>query len=810
MKILGPVVTSKTIGKSYLQLRDLFPLAKRYGYNCIVLSEPHPKSWVSFIVYAQKYGVKPIILYETVDGKFLLQTNNDIRSAVIYYNGLVSDLKLKKIDLNLPYVKYPTGVLKDIFNDEESLCIKDGLKYQNELSIFSNIETYYNIRNYKFDEYKVTDLNLTDIILQKELTSEEKKRLSYELNIIKKLNVENYILTVKKIVDTAIKNNILVGPGRGSAVGSFLVYKLGITKVNPIDYDLLFERFLNQYRHELPDIDLDVDAERRVDLIKALQKEFGENKISQIRTYSTMKIKSSLKKAEELLGYNLEAKINAPIRSKENIDKFKSLPQKDKTFFYVAYYLEGIEVAESVHAAGLIISQNDLRTFSPIEGKKTPQRGFKEVPIIEWEMSDLKYLGVEKFDILALDTLTFLKKLQIKEKYRELNDSKTFHYLSKGLTKGIFQLDSKLGQKLAQRIKPKNFEELILLLAINRPGPLESGMIDQYVNEDSPEYLKKIFPETMGVLVYQEQIMKIAQILGEFSPQESDLLRKAVSKKEKDKITTFKNKFVTNASKKIDEEEANVLFSQIENFAQYAFNKSHAVAYAHITYWLSEKKFQDPSNFFLEYVKIKGLDVDIIDEASLLGVKIKLPDIRYPSGLASKTDLILPLYIIKGIGKNISHIFEEAKLSNLEDFFNFVINKNINRNIVELIIKSGALDYFNNNRKNLLREVTQRVKGKVQQLEDIKSTLFGEVKQKSIKKVETTLQDYAQYEIESIGFPLSLMSQKGLSNTLINKYLYRQKVYLDGYVYRDFIVDNSAMIYSKVYNKNLKRLIKYI
>jgi len=801
VKILGPVVTSKSIGNSYLQLRDLFPIAKRYGYNCIVLSEPHPRSWVSFIVYAQKYKIKPILLYETVDGKYLLQTNNDIRSSIMHYNGLGNGLKLKKIDLDLPYVKYPTSVLKDIFKDEESLCIKDGLKYQNELSIFSNIETYYNMRNYRFDEYKVTDYNLTDIISEKDLTFQEKRRLSYELDIIKKLKVENYILTVKKIVDTAKKNGISVGPGRGSAVGSFLVYKLGITKINPIEYDLLFERFLNEYRHELPDIDLDIDAERRVDLIKALQKELGENKISQIRTYSTMKVKSAVKKAEELLGYTLEAKINTPIRSKENIDKFKSLPKKDKTFFYVAYYLEGIEVAESVHAAGLIISQNDLRTFSPLEKK--------EIPIIEWEMSDLKYLGVEKFDILALDTLTFLKKLEIEEKYPELNDSKTFHYLSKGLTKGIFQLDSKLGQKLAQRIKPKNFEELILLLAINRPGPLESGMIDQYVNDDSPEYLKKLLPETKGVLVYQEQIMKIAQILGGFSPQESDLLRKAVSKKEKDKITTFKTKFVTNASKKIDEKEATLLFSQIENFAQYAFNKSHAVAYAHITYWLSEKKFKDPSHFFLEYVKIKGVDVDIINEASFLGVKTKLPDIRYPFGLASNEDLILPLYIIKGVGKNVSQIFEEAKFSSLEDFFNFIINKNINRNIVELIIKSGALDYFNNNRKNLLRETTQRVKGKVQQLEDIKSTLFGEREQKSTKKVETTLQDYAQYEIESIGFPLSLMSQKGLSNTLIDKYLYRQKVYLDGYVYRDFIVDNSAMIYSKLYNKNLKRFTKY-
>ncbi|MDK2812224.1 MAG: polymerase subunit alpha, partial [Petrotoga sp.] len=209
MKILGPVITSKSIGKSYLQLRDLFSIAKRYEYNCIVLSEPHPRSWVSFIVYAQKYRIKPIILYETANGKYLLQTNNDIRSAIMHYNGLGNNLRLKKIDLDLPYVKYPTDFLKDIFKDEESLCIKDGLKYQNELSIFSNIETYYNIGNYRFDEYKVTDYNLTDTISQKDLTLEEKRRLSYELNIIKSLD-EN-ILSI--YVGPIKANTILVQDG---------------------------------------------------------------------------------------------------------------------------------------------------------------------------------------------------------------------------------------------------------------------------------------------------------------------------------------------------------------------------------------------------------------------------------------------------------------------------------------------------------------------------------------------------------------------------------------------------------------------
>ena len=188
-------------------------------------------------------------------------------------------------------------------------------------------------------------------------------------------------------------------PWKGISSRFFLVYKLGITKVNPLKYGLLFERFLNEYRHELPDIDIDVDAEKRNELIATLQENMGFYNVAQIRTYSTMKIKSALKKSEELLGYTADLKLSVPIRDKENLKMLANFSNKEKIFFILAYYLEGLETAESTHAAGLVISDEDLRTFAPLEERN--------IPIIEWEMSDLKNIGVEKFDILSLDTLSF-------------------------------------------------------------------------------------------------------------------------------------------------------------------------------------------------------------------------------------------------------------------------------------------------------------------------------------------------------------------------------------------------------------------
>lgn len=803
MKVLGPVVTSKSIGKSYLQIKDLFVLAKKYGFKCIVLSESHPKSWLSFIYLCQKNKIKPIILYEADKRKFMLKNNEDLRQAIMHYNKLIDNLNLKEVDLSLPYVRYPIDGLKKIFKDSESWCVKDALNYQKDLASISYEDTFYNLKEYTFKEYKVRGKSIVDYLKDLKMTDIEKKRLSYELNTVKKLAVENYILTVKEIVDAAAKKEIFIGPGRGSAVGSFLVYKLGITKVNPLKYGLLFERFLNEYRHELPDIDIDVDADRRNELIKTLQENMGFYKVAQIRTYSTMKIKSALKKSEELLGYTTDLQLLPPIRSRENLKNLLNFSNKEKIFYILAYYLEGIETAESTHAAGLVISANDLRTFAPLEERN--------IPIIEWEMSDLKIVGVEKFDILSLDTLSFLKKLEVKEEYEKLEDASNYKYLSMGLTKGIFQLDSRLGKRLSKKIKPKNFEELVLLLAINRPGPLESGMIDQYLENSAPGYLKNIFPETKGVLVYQEQIMKLSQILGEFSPEESDLLRKAMSKKEKDKVIMFKEKFISNAAKKIGNSQANLLFSQLENFSQYAFNKSHAVAYAHISYWLMDKKFKNPSHFFLELIKLKGLDIDIINEAKIFGVDVNSPDIRFPHGKFDKAQIILPLYSVKGIGKNIADIFVNCKFQNVEDFFDFSISKNLNRNIIELLIKCGSLDHLNDNRKKLLKNSTELLRGRSKELQEIGRVLFGDKKREDLNNnIFTELEDYARYDIETIGFPITLINQKGLSDTLIKKYLNDEKVVFDGYVYREFLIDNSGIMYTKIYNKNLKRLKKII
>ena len=213
----------------------------------------------------------------------------------------------------------------------------------------------------------------------------------------------------------------------------------------------------------------------------------------------------------------------------------------------------------------------------------------------------------------------------------------------------------------------------------------------------------------------------------------------------------------------------------------------------------------------MELIKLKGLDIDIINEAKILGIEVSLPDIRYPHGHIDKSQIILPLYSVKGIGKNIADIFMDSNFQSLEEFFNFSISKNLNRNIVELLIKCGSLDYLDNNRKKILKNLSELLRGKNKELQEIGRVLFGEKKEETFSdEIITVLEDYANYEVETLGFPISLLKQKGLSDTLIKKYLNNETIVFNGYAFREFLVDNSGIMYSKIYNKNLKRLKKIL
>ncbi|SHE27091.1 DNA polymerase-3 subunit alpha [Marinitoga hydrogenitolerans DSM 16785] len=759
MKILGPVVTSKSIGKSYIQIRDLIPLAKKYNYDGIAIIESHPKSWISFIKLCKYYKLKPIIFFEMKDKVFLPKNSSELKKIVKIYNGLNENLHFfdKKNIFNK--IVYPTKRFSELLNDIDGDYIKKNSGIENYIN--KNIYKYilktnfeYDIKNFfvgipKIGGFKKLYENILPTISK--LPDNYVLRLKNELEVIRKLNVSDYILTVKKIVDIAKKNGSLIGPGRGSAVGSLVVYLLGITLIDPIKYNLYFERFLNLSRQELPDIDLDVESEKRDIIINELSKEFD---IAQVRTYVRMKYKSVFKKIKEILNLDYSNKFKKPIRSIENMKLYKN--DKLKDYYTLAFYLEGLETAESVHAAGIILSDKNLKEYIPLEFSKN-------IPVTIWEMEELKEIGIEKFDLLSLDTLSLLKKFDFKyskDYFINLNNKKVFNIISKGLTEGIFQLESKSAKILAKKLNPQTFEELYILLALNRPGPLNSGMFDEYLDGSSKEYLKKLLPETKGVIIFQEQVMYLAQKLGNLSPYESDNFRKAISKKNIEKIEILKEKFILNASKKIGENEAKVLYKKIENFSQYAFNKSHSVAYAHLSYWLAEIKSTQPERFYLEYIKYKGFSFEIFKEINMMNINIILPNINIPFGDYKNKTIILPLRIIKGVGefaekKIFEDIQNKGKYTSFENFIKRAKSIGITRNIIEQMIKGGTFDIFDKNRRNLLRAISEIEMNASSTSKKILSNVFGENIKNENKKIITSKKDIVTFEKEVFNFVIS-------------------------------------------------------
>ncbi|NUU97517.1 DNA polymerase III subunit alpha [Marinitoga sp. 1138] len=764
-KFLGPVVTSKSIGKSLIQINDLFPMAKRFGYDSIILCESHPKSWPTFINLAKKYKIVPYILFE-MKGKIYFPVNSkELLEIIQFYNGKKENINVRYFEKNeiKEKILFPTQTVKELLGSENISggCLKGNLKIEDYLG--SNILKYinsttpsYNVKDFYVNLPQMGGFKrLYESLLpyMAKLPDEYMQRLKKELLVIKDMEVSDYILTVKKIVETARNTGAYVGPGRGSAVGSLIVYMLGITLIDPIKYNLYFERFLNPSRKELPDIDLDIDSENRDNVIKKLNEIFS---IAQVRTYVRMKEKSAVKKAKEILGYDMSQKLKFPIRSLENMKRYPNMDEKLKKFYTLAFYFEGLEIAESVHAAGVILSKEDMGLKIPLDYRQN------NIPITLWEMDELKLSGIEKFDILSLDTLALLKRFNFKyakDKFVNLEDKEVYKLISAGLTEGIFQLESRLGKKLSRKLAPKNFMELTILLAMNRPGPLNSGMFDEYLEGSSREYLKKLLPETKGVIIFQEQVMYIAQKLGGLSPEESDDFRKAMSKKDIEKLKKLKEKFIFNAAKKIGNKESQELYSKIEKFAEYAFNKSHSVAYAHLSYWLAEIKTRERCKFFLEYIKFKGLSETLFEESKYMNIQIKNASILYPQGMCKDNALYLPLRVIKGVGIFAEEVLtkdikEKGNYKDFEDFIKRTKEKRITRNIIEQMIKGGVFDIFTKNRRQLLRMISEIEHNTSRKAKKILSDVFGE-NISTDKEVITDKEDIIKFEKEVYGFKIN-------------------------------------------------------
>jgi len=301
--------------------------------------------------------------------------------------------------------------------------------------------------------------------------------------------------------------------------------------------------------------------------------------------------------------------------------------------------------------------------------------------------------------------------------------------------------------------------------------------------------------------------MKIAKKLGNFNEEEADSLRKALSKKNTEKMISLKEKFLFNCSNILSKKNAEELFSNMEKFAQYSFNKSHAVAYAYITQKLINIKSENTEKFFFTLIKFKGLDIETINEIKYFKINLLNPDLRKPEGFYEKNKITLPLTLIKGIGTNLLEIFRNQKIEDFENFIQFCQRNTLNRNIIELLIKAGSLDYLTENRKHLIRKSTDLLMGKNTKLKEIQNTIFG-INTKLEKETSTKIEDYIKYEFETIGFPIKILNSSNLSNTLIEKYIYNKIVSFDGYSYQNYIFDNSAILYTNNYQKNIQRLIR--
>ena len=569
-------------------------------------------------------------------------------------------------------------------------------------------------------------------------------RLSEELKIIHRMGYPGYFLIVWDFIHYAKVNDIPVGPGRGSAAGSLVAYCLRITDLDPLQYDLLFERFLNPERVSMPDIDIDFCMDRRDRVIEYVTKKYGGNEfVTQIITFGSMNAKGVIRDVGRVLGlpYGDVDKIAKLVPNRLNITlkdafkeepKFKEMRKENKQIdelLDVAVNLEGLPRHCSTHAAGVVISPRPLTEFCPL------YKGGNDEITTQFSMNNIERLGLLKMDFLGLRTLTVIDnalKLLKSSSGIELDinaipkdDAKTYQLLGEGKTLGVFQLESSGMRDLLVKMKPDCFEDIIALLALYRPGPLESGMIDDYVKRkhgtmeekyDLPQ-LETILKETHGVILYQEQVMKIANVLAGFTLGDADLLRRAMGKKKPEEMARQREKFMDGSRvNKIPEKKAEKIFDLMEKFAGYGFNKSHSAAYALISYQTAYLKAHHPLSFFGALITSEMDNTDKViryfNDCRELNIRIMPPDINEGQRdfSISEDKLVFGLGAIKNVGgKAIDSVIETrselGRFTSLKQFCENVDLGQVNRRVIESLIKSGAFDSVGEGRASMLHHL---------------------------------------------------------------------------------------------------------
>ncbi len=590
-----------------------------------------------------------------------------------------------------------------------------------------------------------------------ELSDEVISRLDRELGVIEKQGYPNYFLIVWDFVRFAEERGIH-RTARGSGVGALVCFALNMSHVCPLEFDLLFERFLDESRKEMPDIDIDFDQNRRAEVLEYVKDKYGEANVAQIGTFGTMAAKGSIKDVGRVLGMPI-AQVNditrlVPEAPKMTLEKafkqsedLKNLYETNaeiKELIDFAKQIEGLARSAGTHACAVVIADKPITEYIPLQTVKKQgaenkaDKGERDEYVTQWAMGDVERAGLLKMDFLGLRNLTILSEAIeiVKETTGEtidpyrfpLDDEQTFQLLCRGETKGVFQLEGGGMRELLQRMKPDNFRDIIATLALYRPGPLEGGMVDQYVDvkhkRRQAEYLhdvmKDVLEETNGVMVYQEQIMRILNRLGNIPLADSYSCIKAISKKIEAKITQFQDAFITGANQNgLTKEQAAELFELIKKFAGYGFNKSHSTAYALVAYMTAYLKAHYPVEFMAallngdisgrNFMK-KDATVEHYEDCERMGIKVHPPDVNRSYSIYKVKDgqIIFGLSAIKGcgywVGDAIAEIREQTgPFKSLFDFCGRVDSTKCNRSTIETLIKAGAFDSLGCKRSQLIQ-----------------------------------------------------------------------------------------------------------
>ncbi|MBI5570796.1 MAG: DNA polymerase III subunit alpha [Desulfomonile tiedjei] len=557
-----------------------------------------------------------------------------------------------------------------------------------------------------------------------------RERLTTEIRLIQEMGFSGYFLIVADFIAFAKKNAIPVGPGRGSAAGSLAAYSLRITDIDPIRYDLLFERFLNPERKSMPDIDVDFCMQGRDRVIEYVSEKYGRDNVAQIITFGRMQAKAVIRDVARVLGFpyaeadriaklipdRLQITLEKAIKEEPKLQQLVEKDPQVADLLNLGRSLEGLTRHASTHAAGIVISDKPLVEHLPL------YVGNNKETVTQFDMTWVEKIGLVKFDFLGLKTLTVIDHaVGLIEKARgtkldtselPLDDRPTFEVLCKGDTLGVFQLESSGMRDILTKFKPSVFEDLIAILALYRPGPLESGMVDDFINRKhgrtAIEYplpeLAPILKETYGVIVYQEQVMNIARVLAGYSLGEADLLRRAMGKKKPEEMAIQKSRFEKGAAKnKVDPQKATFIFELMEKFAGYGFNKSHSAAYAMVTYQTAYLKTHYPAEFMAAQLTCEAGNTDkvtlYISACRDAGIEVLPPHVNESTHdfWVVNNRIIFGLGAVKNVGDGAINSVLEARneggpFCSLLDFARRCDLRRVNKKVIESLIKCGAFD----------------------------------------------------------------------------------------------------------------------